>query len=98
METKKEFTKKDLETIILFGTIGKTFSQLAIDLGVTPDQLRDERYKNPELDKALRDYEYNANQFYIEKMMKAALSNIKGFAAEVYFEAYKYLSEKQNSY
>ena len=98
METKKEFTKNELETIILFGTIGKTFSQLAIDLGVTPDQLRDERYKKPELDKALRGYEFNANQFYMEKMMKAALSNKKGFAAEVYFEAYKYLSDKQNSY
>ena len=71
MEKKKELTEQGLQYIAFVGTQGKTFTQLANDFGITPDQLRDEGYKNPELDKALRGYEFNANQFYLEKMMKA---------------------------
>lgn len=98
MKKKKEIEEYNLQNIVKSGTIGITFTQLAENLGMTPDKLRDERLKNPELDEALKVYEFNANQYYMEKMMKAAVSNIKGFAAEVYFEVYKYLADKQKSY
>lgn len=98
MKTKIEFTEDVLQSIRLAGMFGKTYIQLAADLGMTPDQLRDERYKTPELDKTLRDFEYNANQYYIERMLKAALENKKGFAADVYVEMYRYLIAEQKSF
>ena len=90
-----EFSKDDLENIMMFGTVGKTFSEVAKLFGLRPDQLRDLRATNPELNEALDRFQYNYDLFRMEEMERSA-SNVKSKIGLYYFEMLKEAHDKRN--
>ena len=90
-----EFSKDDLENIMMFGTVGKTFSEVAKLFGLRPDQLRDLRATNPELNEALDRFQYNYDLFRMEEMERSA-SNVKSKIGLDYFKMLKEALDKRN--
>ena len=90
-----EFSKDDLENIMMFGTVGKTFSEVAKLFGLRPDQLRDLRATNPELNEALDRFQYNYDLFRMEEMERSA-SNVKSKIGLDYFKMLKEAHDKRN--
>lgn len=90
-----EFSKDDLENIMMFGTVGKTFSEVAKLFGLRPDQLRDLRATNPELNEALDRFQYNYDLFRMEEMERSA-SNVKSKIGLDYFKMLKESHDKRN--
>lgn len=90
-----EFSKDDLENIMMFGTVGKTFSEVAKLFGLRPDQLRDLRAINPELNEALDRFQYNYDLFRMEEMERSA-SNVKSKIGLDYFKMLKESHDKRN--
>lgn len=89
-----KFTKAQLENIIMFGTVGKTFSEVALFLGFRPDELRDMRLKDSKLDDALERFQYNYDLFRIDQFEKTA-GNVKSKIAVDYFKLLKDLRDKR---
>ena len=90
-----EFSKDDLENIMMFGTVGKTFSEVAKLFGLRPDQLRDLRATNSELNEALDRFQYNYDLFRMEEMERSA-SNVKSKIGLDYFKMLKESHDKRN--
>ena len=90
-----EFSKDDLENIMMLGTVGKTFSEVAKLFGLRPDQLRDLRAINPELNEALDRFQYNYDLFRMEEMERSA-SNVKSKIGLDYFKMLKESHDKRN--
>ena len=90
-----EFSKDDLENIMMFGTVGKTFSEVAKLFGLRPDQLRDLRATTPELNEALDRFQYNYDLFRMEEMERSA-SNVKSKIGLDYFKMLKESHDKRN--
>ena len=90
-----EFSKDDLENIMMFGTVGKTFSEVAKLFGLRPDQLRDLRATNPDLNEALDRFQYNYDLFRMEEMERSA-SNVKSKIGLDYFKMLKEAHDKRN--
>ena len=90
-----EFSKDDLENIMMFGTVGKTFSEVAKLFGLRPDQLRDLRATNPELNEAIDRFQYNYDLFRMEEMERSA-SNVKSKIGLDYFKMLKESHDKRN--
>ena len=90
-----EFSKDDLENIMMFGTVGKTFSEVAKLFGLRPDQLRDLRATNPELNEALDRFQYNYDLFRMEEMERSA-SNVKSKIGLDYFKMLQEAHDKRN--
>lgn len=93
-----EFTEETLKKIIVSGMFGETYSNIAMELNITLSELRICRLENPKLDDALKNYEYNAEAYFVDKMMEAAVSQKKNLIAEVYVEMYRYLTEKNGTF
>lgn len=82
-----KFDKDKLQAIILLGQNGKSTALIARDLGMTSDQLNDERKKNKDLDDALTRAEFNFKEVAKAKLMADALSGKNvGLAKEIYIQ------------
>ena len=79
----------------MFGTVGKTFSEVAKLFGLRPDQLRDLRATNPDLNEALDRLQYNYDLFRMEEMERSA-SNVKSKIGLDYFKMLKEAHDKRN--
>ena len=80
---------------MMFGTVGKTFSEVAKLFGLRPDQLRDLRATNPELNEAIDRFQYNYDLFRMEEMERSA-SNVKSKIGLDYFKMLKESHDKRN--
>lgn len=82
-----KFDKDKLQAIILLGQQGKSTALIARDLGMTSDQLNDERKLNKDLNDALNRAEFNFNEVAKAKLMSDALSGKNaGLAKEIYLQ------------
>lgn len=96
MKTIKEFTKENLQEIIVLGAVGKTFSEIASNFGITSDILNDLRKSNAELDDALNRAQFNCDAFFDSKMRETILSGkskstLTKMYLEQFFKTSKYL-------
>jgi len=78
------FTDKILKQIIVFGVNGKSFRDIAIELNMTPDQLRDEQTKDEKLNDALTRAEFNRDQFMIDELEKDGIKKGSFIQKDVY--------------
>lgn len=92
-----EFTKEVLQQIARMGLNGLSFSRLAMELSMTPSELKKERLKNKKLDEALRDAEDNTESLFVSKLMESVIKNDRNIIAETQARLFIYLKEKTNT-
>lgn len=91
------FDKDRLQAIILMGQQGKSTALIARDLGMTSDQLDDERKANKDLDDALKRAEFNFKEVARAKLYADALSGKNvGLAKEIYLQLQNELGDSDN--
>lgn len=69
-----KFTSDILNAIIRFGAEGKSFHQIAKELNMTSDELRDEQAANTKLNDALDRAEFNRDQYMIDEIEKDGIT------------------------
>ncbi len=72
-----EFSSEILKKIIALGANGDSFAIISKALNMTPDELRDERKKNTELNDALERAEFNEDMLTISNLKKSNDPKIK---------------------
>lgn len=90
-----ELNREQLEQIMLLGTLGWTYSEVAKHLGVRPDELTDIRLTNPALNDALNRHKYNYDLFRIEQIEKTS-ADLKSRIANDYFKMLKETYDKNS--
>ena len=87
-----KFTSDILKAIIRMGSEGKTPHDIALELNMTSDELKDEREINEKLNDAMTRAEFNEDQKLISKLKKQALTKIDNGQKELLFR----LMDKHN--
>jgi len=80
------------------GGEGKTAHEIALELNITSDELKDERELNERLNDALTRAEFNEDQRLISKLKKQALTKIDNGQKELLFrlmDKHNYSSENK---
>jgi hypothetical protein len=79
-----KFDNVILKKIIGMGSDGKSFRDIALELNMTPDQLRDEQLKDEKLNDALDRAEFNRDQFMIDTLERNGINKKSRIQKDVY--------------
>jgi len=79
-----KWTSDILLNIIGLGSDGKSFREIALELNMTSDQLRDERARDEGLNDALTRAEFNRDQFMIDELERDGIKKGSFIQKDVY--------------
>jgi hypothetical protein len=83
-----KYTEETLKKIIYMGANGYSFAMIALELNMTPDELRDESLNDEKLKDALDRADYNADMYNLGKIETQILNGngkISQFVKDIYF-------------
>jgi hypothetical protein len=79
-----KFSNEILKKLIIMGANGESFRDIALELNMTPDQLRDEQAKDEKLNDALTRADFNRDQFMIDALERDGIRKGSFIQKDVY--------------